>query len=142
VSDVLGENYTYDHLIQKPDISVEQMPSAPQVYKHKALKIRDLARIGMNNVLGQNNPLNDAKHAFVENVYTGKNIQVTLNGIMHGMVGKLNRIMINARAGAIIGNLGRVRKFSARRIGIEKLHIIYIWYRKDFEICRRIGALR
>ena len=42
---------------------------------------------------------------FVRNSYTGKQLMVTTNSIRHGLNGGLNRLLTNARLGAVIGDV-------------------------------------
>jgi len=65
----------------------------------------DVADAGMKNVRSKNNPANTDSRAFVRNVYTGTDIQVTANAIRHGLTGNENRRHANSYSGAIIGDL-------------------------------------
>lgn len=43
--------------------------------------------------------------AFVRNRYTGKRLMVTTNSIRHGINGAANRVLTNARLGAVVGDI-------------------------------------
>ena len=42
---------------------------------------------------------------FVRNRYTGKRLMVTTNSIRHGINGAANRVLTNARLGAVVGDI-------------------------------------
>lgn len=46
---------------------------------------------------------------FVQNRYTGKLLRVDTSSVRHGLYGEANRILTNARLGAVIGDIVKMR---------------------------------
>ena len=99
-----GSVYTYDFLTSLPDMDVTMLPEVDAV--RGADNRVDTAKVvqeGMKNARAVGTE-RDGK-AFVRNRYTGKLLMVTTNSIRHGINGEANRVLTNARLGAVVGDI-------------------------------------
>lgn len=99
-----GSVYTYDFLTSLPDMDVTMLPEVDAV--RGADNRVDTAKVvqeGMKNARAVGTE-RDGK-AFVRNRYTGKRLMVTTNSIRHGINGAANRVLTNARLGAVVGDI-------------------------------------
>ena len=99
-----GSVYTYDFLTSLPDMDVTMLPEVDAV--RGADNRVDTAKVvqeGMKNARAVGTE-RDGK-AFVRNRYTGKLLMVTTNSIRHGINGAANRVLTNARLGAVVGDI-------------------------------------
>ena len=99
-----GSVYTYDFLTSLPDMDVTMLPELDAV--RGADNRVDTAKVvqeGMKNARAVGTE-RDGK-IFVRNRYTGKRLMVTTNSIRHGINGAANRVLTNARLGAVVGDI-------------------------------------
>ena len=99
-----GSVYTYDFLTSLPDMDVTMLPEVDAV--RGADNRVDTAKVvqeGMKNARAVGTE-RDGK-IFVRNRYTGKLLRVDTSSVRHGLYGEANRILTNARLGAVIGDI-------------------------------------
>lgn len=99
-----GSVYTYDFLISLPDMDVTMLPEVDAV--RGAENRVDTAKVvqeGMKNARAVGTE-RDGK-IFVRNQYTGKMLRIDNSSIRHGLNGKQNRLLTNARMGVVIGDI-------------------------------------
>ena len=99
-----GSVYTYDFLTSLPDMDVTMLPEVDAV--RGADNRVDTAKVvqeGMKNARAVGTE-RDGK-VFVQNRYTGKLLRVDTSSVRHGLYGEANRILTNARLGAVIGDI-------------------------------------
>lgn len=99
-----GSVYTYDFLTSLPDMDVTMLPEVDAV--RGADNRVDTAKVvqeGMKNARAVGTE-RDGK-VFVRNRYTGKLLRVDTSSVRHGLYGEANRILTNARLGAVIGDI-------------------------------------
>ena len=99
-----GSVYTYDFLISLPDMDVTMLPEVDAV--RGAENRVDTAKVvqeGMKNARAVGTE-RDGK-IFVRNQYTGKMLRIDNSSIRHGLNGKQNRLLTNARMGVGIGDI-------------------------------------
>ena len=96
--------YTYDFLTSLPDMKVTRLPEV-EVVQDSSGKVDKSGVVtrGMRNA--HNAGAERDGKVFVRNSYTGKQLMVTTNSIRHGLNGGLNRLLTNARLGAVIGDV-------------------------------------
>ena len=90
---------------QKETISPVTAPDVSNVTRGKYVDRNDSINDGIKNVRSKNNRINTDNRFFVDNLATSSAIQVTKNGLRHGLNGTLARRTRNAKANAIIGDL-------------------------------------
>ena len=99
-----GKVYTYDFLTALPDMDVTMLPEVDAVRgADNRVDTAQVVQEGMKNARAVGTE-RDGK-VFVENRYTGKLLMVTTNSIRHGINGATNRVLTNARLGAVVGNI-------------------------------------
>lgn len=99
-----GNVYTYDFLTSLPDMDVTMLPEVDAV--RGADNRVDTAKVvqeGMKNARAVGTE-RDGK-IFVRNQYTGKMLRIDNSSIRHGLNGKQNRLLTNARMGVVIGDI-------------------------------------
>ena len=99
-----GNVYTYDFLTSLPDMDVTMLPEVDAV--RGADNRVDTAKVvqeGMKNARAVGTE-RDGK-VFVRNQYTGKLLRIDTSSVRHGLYGEANRILTNARLGAVIGDI-------------------------------------
>ena len=99
-----GSVYTYDFLTSLPDMDVTMLPEVDAV--RGADNRVDTAKVvqeGMKNARAVGTERDG--RVFIRNRYTGKLLMVTTNSIRHGINGAANRVLTNARLGAVVGNI-------------------------------------
>nr|DAQ85160.1 MAG TPA: hypothetical protein [Caudoviricetes sp.] len=99
-----GSVYTYDFLTSLPDMDVTMLPEVDAV--RGADNRVDTAKVvqeGMKNARAVGTE-RDGK-IFVRNQYTGKMLRIDNSSIRHGLNGKQNRLLTNARMGVVIGDI-------------------------------------
>ena len=99
-----GNVYTYDFLTALPDMDVTMLPEVDAV--RGADNRVDTAKVvqeGMKNASAVGTERDG--RVFVRNRYTGKLLMVTTNSIRHGINGAANRVLTNARLGAVVGDI-------------------------------------
>ena len=99
-----GSVYTYDFLTALPDMNVTTLPEVSDIRDENGrVAPAIVVREGMKNARTVGTE-RDGK-VFVRNRYTGKTLMVTTNSIRHGINGAANRVLTNARLGAVIGDV-------------------------------------
>ena len=99
-----GSIYSYDFLTSLPDMDVTMLPEVDEV--RGADNRVDTAKVvqeGMKNARAVGSE-RDGK-VFVRNRYTGKLLRVDTSSVRHGLNGKPNRLLTNARMGMVIGDI-------------------------------------
>lgn len=101
-----GRVYTYDFLTALPDMNVTVLPEVNEVRgKDGRVDTAEVVREGMKNARTVGTE-RDGK-VFVQNAYTGRELRIDTASIRHGLNGSLNRLLTNARLGAVIGDVVR-----------------------------------
>lgn len=99
-----GSVYTYDFLTSLPDMDVTMLPELDAVRgADNRVDTTKVVQEGMKNARAVGTE-RDGK-VFVRNRYTGKLLMVTTNSIRHGINGAANRVLTNARLGAVVGDI-------------------------------------
>lgn len=99
-----GSVYTYDFLTSLPDMDVTMLPEVDAVRgADNRVDTAKAVQEGMKNARAVGTE-RDGK-VFVRNRYTGKRLMVTTNSIRHGINGAANRVLTNARLGAVVGDI-------------------------------------
>lgn len=99
-----GSIYSYDFLTSLPDMDITMLPEVDAV--RGADNRVDTAKVvqeGMKNARAVGTE-RDGK-IFVRNQYTGKMLRIDNSSIRHGLNGKQNRLLTNARMGVVIGDI-------------------------------------
>ncbi len=96
--------YSYDFLTDLPDMKVTTLPEVSTVRNADGkVDTHAVVEAGMENARAVGTE--QAGKVFVRNTYTQKPLMVTTNSIRHGLNGGLNRLLTNARLGAVIGEV-------------------------------------
>jgi hypothetical protein len=98
------EIYGYDFLTALPDMKTTILPEVDAVRGVDGrVDTGKTVAEGMKNARSAGTE-RDGK-VFVRNSYTGRQLQVTAKSIRHGLNGSMNRLLTNARLGAVIGDV-------------------------------------
>ncbi len=98
------ELYSYEFLTSLPDMRTVAMPELAGVRnEHGRIEAARVVARGMKNALS-NGYWEDGK-VFVRNRYTDRALRITTECIRHGVNGRENRIITNARLCAVIGDV-------------------------------------
>jgi murein DD-endopeptidase MepM/ murein hydrolase activator NlpD len=98
-----GYIYDYDFLTKLPDMHVVSLPEIAHVVNADGKIDRaDIATKGLANVASVSV---DGTGDIVTNIYTGRELRVTGTSIRHGLNGDNKRMLTNARAGSVIGDI-------------------------------------
>lgn len=99
-----GTAYTYDFLTAQPDMNVTTLPEVDAVRgENNRVDTAKVVRQGMKNARAVGTE-RDGK-VYVQNRYTGRSLRIDANSIRHGLNGDANRLLTNARLGAVIGDV-------------------------------------
>ena len=99
-----GTAYTYDFLTAQPDMNVTTLPEVDAVRgENNRVDTAKVVQHGMKNARAVGTE-RDGK-VYVQNRYTGRSLRIDANSIRHGLNGDANRLLTNARLGAVIGNV-------------------------------------
>lgn len=99
-----GRVYTYDFLTALPDMKVTTLPEVSDIRDENGrVDTAAVVQEGMKNA--RTVGTERGGKVFVRNRYTGKPLMVTTNSIRHGINGAANRVLTNARLGAVIGDV-------------------------------------
>lgn len=99
-----GTAYTYDFLTAQPDMNVTTLPEVDAVRgENNRVDTAKVVQQGMKNARAVGTE-RDGK-VYVQNRYTGRSLRIDANSIRHGLNGDANRLLTNARLGAVIGNV-------------------------------------
>lgn len=99
-----GTAYTYDFLTAQPDMNVTTLPEVDAVRgENNRVDTAKVVQQGMKNARAVGTE-RDGK-MYVQNRYTGRSLRIDANSIRHGLNGDANRLLTNARLGAVIGNI-------------------------------------
>ena len=102
-----AEQYSYDYLTSQPDMAVSKMPDQSIYAKGTGANQAKAKEDGIRNTQSTPGAVTYQGRIFVENLYTGKPIQINSQSIQHGILGSAERQRRNAAAGSIIGDLTR-----------------------------------
>ncbi len=99
-----SEVYDYDFLTSLPDMRITRLPEVPMI-RDAGGKVNSAVVIteGMKNARSVGGE-RDGK-IYVQNAYTGRQLRIDTSSIRHGLNGGINRLLTNARLGAVIGNV-------------------------------------
>ncbi len=99
-----SEVYDYDFLTSLPDMRITRLPEVPMI-RDAGGKVNSAVVIteGMKNARSVGGE-RDGK-IYVQNAYTGRQLRVDTSSIRHGLNGGVNRLITNARLGAVIGDV-------------------------------------
>lgn len=100
-----SQAYSAEYLKRQPDMKVSAMPESMAYMDGKKPKRAEAIKAGIDNVKSKNSPNNTSNRFFVDNVYTGRSIQVTKDSLTHGLTGNSDRQDRNTRAASIIGDI-------------------------------------
>ena len=96
--------YGYDFLTALPDMQVTVLPEVSAVRNAEGkVDTGKAVTAGMRNARNAGAEL-DGK-VFVRNGYTGRQLRIDTASIRHGLNGGMNRLLTNARLGAVIGDV-------------------------------------
>ena len=98
-----SEVYSYDFLTSLPDMKVTTLPDVDAVRDNQRVDTRAVVDMGMKNACTVGTE-RDGK-VFVRNGYTGRQLLITSDSIRHRLNGGMNRLLTNARLGAVIGDV-------------------------------------
>lgn len=99
-----GTAYTYDFLTAQPDMNVTMLPEVDAVRgENNRVDTAKVVQQGMKNARAVGTE-RDGK-VYVQNRYTGRSLRIDANSIRHGLSGDANRLLTNARLGAVIGDV-------------------------------------
>ena len=99
-----GAAYTYDFLTAQPDMNVTTLPEVDAVRgENNRVDTAKVVQQGMKNARAVGTE-RDGK-VYVQNRYTGRTLRIDANSIRHGLNGDANRLLTNARLGAVIGDV-------------------------------------
>lgn len=95
--------YDYDFLVNLPDMQVIEMPALSEVKSGDKVDQQKAIQMGLDNAAQIGRKVSDSVSA-VTNVYTGREIRVSQNGLGHSLDGSnVGRLRTNARLTAIDG---------------------------------------
>lgn len=96
--------YEYDFLTSLPDMKVTVLPDVPAVRDANG-KV-DTAKVVFDGIKNARSVGTErGEKIYVENAYTGRQMRVDKQTIRHGLNGKSNRLLTNARLGSVIGEV-------------------------------------
>ena len=97
-----SEVYNYGFLTSLPDMRITRLPEVPMI-RDTGGKVNSAVVIteGMKNARSVGGE-RDGK-IYVQNAYTGRQLRIDTSSIRHGLNGGVNRLITNARLGAVIG---------------------------------------
>lgn len=101
-----SEVYDYDFLTSLPDMRITRLLEVPMI-RDTGGKVNSVVVIteGMKNARSVGSEC-DGK-IYVQNAYTGRQLCIDTSSIRHGLNGGVNRLITNARLGAVIGDVVR-----------------------------------
>ena len=100
--------YSYDFLVSQDPMVVLDVPNLSDIYTDGKIDKNRIISVGKKNALAQDGSksgVNDV--VYVQNRYTGSTIEINNQSIKHGIGGKKNFAITNARLGMIIGDVIR-----------------------------------
>ena len=99
-----SEVYNYGFLTSLPDMRITRLPEVPMI-RDTGGKVNSAVVIteGMKNARSVGGE-RDGK-IYVQNAYTGRQLRIDTSSIRHGLNGGVNRLITNARLGAVIGDV-------------------------------------
>ena len=99
-----GTAYTYDFLTAQPDMNVTTLPEVDAVRgENNRVETAKVVQQGIKNARAVGTERNGK--VYVQNRYTGRSLRIDANSIRHGLNGDANRLLTNARLGAVIGDV-------------------------------------
>lgn len=99
-----GTAYTYDFLTAQPDMNVTTLPEVDAVRgENNRVDTAKVVQQGMKNARAVGTERGGK--VYVQNRYTGRPLRIDANSIRHGLSGDANRLLTNARLGAVIGDV-------------------------------------
>lgn len=100
-----AEQYSYEYLTSQPDMVVAKMPEQSLYEKEKGADRTKARKDGIQNSREIQSAVSNAERLFVDNVYTGRPLQINEQSVQHGIFGSKDRQLRNAAAGSIVGDL-------------------------------------
>lgn len=99
-----SEVYDYDFMTSLPGMRITELPEVPMI-RDTGGKVNSAAVIteGMKNARSVGGERSGK--IYVQNAYTGRQLRIDTSSIRHGLNGGINRLLTNARLGAVIGNV-------------------------------------
>ena len=101
------KEYTYDYLVSQPPMKKAEAPALDSFFKNGKISSKLVKDAGIKNAKKNASGSTKEGSPIITNRYTGQDIIVTGETIVHGLNGKKERIFTNARLGAVIGDLVR-----------------------------------
>ncbi len=103
--------YSYDFLVNQPDMKVTMLPNLNDIMLNGKISQQNIIKLGRANAISLGGKVNSQGHIGVSNAYTGRVVNITNNGIRHGMSSdsqdKFERLANNSRSGSMAGDIVR-----------------------------------
>lgn len=100
--------YSYDFLVNQKPMVVLKVPNLDDIYTDGRVDKTKIVSAGKKNALAQDGSKSGTDGVvYVQNRYTGSSIEINNQSIKHGLGGKKNFVITNARLGMIIGDVIR-----------------------------------
>lgn len=100
--------YAYDFLVNQEPMVVLEVPNLSDIYTDGKIDKSKIVSAGKKNALAQDGSKSGTDDVvYVQNRYTGSSIEINNQSIKHGLGGKKNFVITNARLGMIIGDVIR-----------------------------------
>ena len=100
--------YSYDFLVAQKNIKVIEVPSLNEIFTDGKIVSNDIESVGKENASNiEGSYVDEEGHVYVENVYTKRKLKITNSTINHGLGGKRNYLITNARLGLIVGDIAQ-----------------------------------
>lgn len=96
--------FSYSYLTSQPDMKTVMLPEMTEIRSENGrVNTSMVLEEGMKNARAVGAE-RDGK-VYVQNIYTGREVRIDKQSIRHGLNGSENRILTNARLGAVIGDV-------------------------------------
>lgn len=99
-----GEIYSYPFLTSLKDARVVSLPDVPTV-RDESGRVDDKTVIAAGLQNARDVGMERDGKIYVKNEYTGRELRIDISSIRHGLNGGMNRLLTNARLGAVIGDV-------------------------------------
>jgi len=98
--------YSYDFLVAQAPMPVVTLPEVASVRNEEGkVDSSKVVSAGMKNAVSVGTE--EAGKVYVTNRYTRRKLRIDVSSIRHGLNGAINRVLTNARLGAVIGEIVR-----------------------------------